>query len=300
MDYVTRQFIFLAKKFRKELRNYVSDLNSALHKQTEAISKSYQAYERKQSPPPEVAVLPRLPESIEVHHNAQDTSDERNYKRFTFFVSTLTLGAIVVYAVLVYWQYREMINSREQMQGAIAAANRSAKAAEDATTNSKAQFRQDQRPYVWLLSGHAYDLPQISQAQGHIGYLQEAFHFSNYGKSPAVNVRQDAHIAVGDKECRELKGQIITSKYGTLMPTNDQSPFNFAYSKDTVTQEVLNSISAGDTPACIFGHFEYTDLTTIPEITYISEFCAMLPINNATFNRPTPPYCVGHNRMGEQ
>jgi Sec-independent protein translocase protein TatA len=96
MDYVTRQFINLTKKFRKDLRKIAADLNRALHKQTEAIRESNQAAETQQSPAPEVTVLNHLPESIQVHQNAKDTGDERNYRRAMFFITALTLGAIVI------------------------------------------------------------------------------------------------------------------------------------------------------------------------------------------------------------
>src|SRR5262245_20712244 len=113
MDYVTRQFINLAKHLRKELRKALLDLNTALHKQTYAIRESYKGADGKQRPPPEVTVLNHFPESIEVHLNATDARDEGNYKRAMFFVTALTLGAIVVYADLVYLQYGEMIRATQ-------------------------------------------------------------------------------------------------------------------------------------------------------------------------------------------
>jgi hypothetical protein len=148
MDYVTRQFINLTKKFRKDLRNYVSDLNSALHKQTEEIRKTYQAGETKKSPPPEVTVLNHLPESIEIHHNAKDTSDERNYRRASFFVTALTLGAIVVYADLVNLQYREMISATKAAQQALTEARLNRLQADKAFTATVDQFHLDQRAWV--------------------------------------------------------------------------------------------------------------------------------------------------------
>ena len=124
MDYVTRQFINLTKKFRKDLHRAVSDLNGALHKQTEAIREANQRRSDERRPSPEIITTVNFPKSVEVHQKAEDARDERNYKRATFFVTSLTFGAIAVYAVLVYWQYREMIAASQ-------AANRTAKAAED-------------------------------------------------------------------------------------------------------------------------------------------------------------------------
>ena len=62
---------------------------------------------------------------------------------------------------------------------------------------SKDQFRVDQRPYVWLLTDHMVDLPPVIVAAGdHKGQIGAAFHYSNYGRSPALEVRSDAHIAI--------------------------------------------------------------------------------------------------------
>jgi hypothetical protein len=152
MDYVTRQFINLTKKFRKELRKALSDLNSALHKQTEAIRESYQVSNDKQSPLPEVTVLNNLPSSIEVHQNKKDTKDERNYQRFMFLVTTMTLGALVIYADLVYLQYCEMIKATN-------AAARTADAAQK-------QFEASERPWIKILDaqtrGNSEIVPALS------------------------------------------------------------------------------------------------------------------------------------------
>jgi hypothetical protein len=168
MDYVTRQFINLTKKFRKDLRKYVSNLDRALHKQTETIRESYQATERKQSSPPEVTVLNHLPESIEVHQNAKDTSDERNYRRAAFFVTALTLGAIVVYADLVNLQYREMIKATN--------------AAETTADAAQKQFEASERPWIKIT-----DLKTTGKGQ-----LIPALSFIGYGHPPFPNGRPQA------------------------------------------------------------------------------------------------------------
>jgi hypothetical protein len=122
MDFLTQQIISLrgaVNRLAIELRAFsisMSNLDSALDKQTEAIRDSRQAADQKQSSGPEVTVLNNLPSSVQVHHNEKDTGNERNYKRFMFLVTTLTLGAIVVYADLVNLQYREMILATQAAQ----------------------------------------------------------------------------------------------------------------------------------------------------------------------------------------
>jgi hypothetical protein len=141
MDHVTRQFINLTKKLRKELRVALSDLKGALHKQTEAIREANQRRDNEQCPSPEIIAAVNLPERIGVHQNAKDTRDERNYKRATFFVTSLTFGAVIVYAVLVFWQYQEMIQNT-------IAAKIAAIAARDASRTAAAQLELAERPWV--------------------------------------------------------------------------------------------------------------------------------------------------------
>ena len=102
---ISRQFLSLTKKLRKELRKALSDLNSALQKQTEEIRNSNKSRDDKQSPSPEIITAVNMPESIEIHQQAAGARDERNYRRAMFFVTALTLAAIVIYADLVNLQY---------------------------------------------------------------------------------------------------------------------------------------------------------------------------------------------------
>ena len=141
MDYVTRQFIHLTKKFRKELRLATSKLSVALEKQAKAISESAQASKREQSPPPEVIVQNHFPESINVHQDAQAARYEKNYRLVTVFIAALTLGAIVVYSVLVFRQYEQMIVATRAAQDA-------ANSARDGLTETRKQFATSERAWI--------------------------------------------------------------------------------------------------------------------------------------------------------
>lgn len=135
-------------------------------------------------------------------------------------------------------------------------------------------------------------MPQLVTAGNKSGRLSATFHFSNYGKSPAIDAREDAHIAIGEKECSELKGEAITDPKGSVVPPGDSSQYNFAYSRTTVSKPLLDKIVAGSVPVCIFGHFEYADIRG-PDIIYSSDFCWMpyLSIDSSMH------YCKAHNRV---
>jgi hypothetical protein len=171
MDYVTRQFINLAKHFRKDLRKALSDLNRALQKQTEAIRDSYQTRNNKESPRPEMTVLNNLPSSIQVHQDEQGTKHERNYRRFMFLVSTLTLGAIAVYAALVYWQYREMQKTTIATQKAANAATDAAKTARESLVDVQRAFVTfaniyQTRAKISGTTGHTWEFTPVIQNTG--------------------------------------------------------------------------------------------------------------------------------------
>lgn len=187
--------------------------------------------------------------------------------------------AVVIYAGLTAWQ---------------------AFLTQAALKNSKDQFRAEQRPYVFLIS-NAITLsrpPIIVPVGEHKGQMMGATHFSNYGRSPAIDVTEDAHIAIGDKECSELEGDAITDEHGTMVAPGDTSFFNFAYSRTIPTEEMIKSIVAGDIPVAVFGHFEYTDTHPTPKVTYLTEFCVMPYVTPDKM--PSKNYCREHNGIGQR
>jgi hypothetical protein len=80
MDYVTRQFINLSKKLRKELRKALSDLRQALQKQTDAISKANERGDTQRSregPPFVVRAELHVPERVEKDRQTREDRQHR-------------------------------------------------------------------------------------------------------------------------------------------------------------------------------------------------------------------------------
>jgi hypothetical protein len=176
MDYVTRQFINLVKHFRKDLRKALSDLTNALHKQTEAIRKAYQVTDDKQGPSPEVAVLNNLPSSIEVHQNEHGTKAEKNYRLAMFGATTLTLGAIVVYAVLVFWQYEQMIQTNVATQLTFREIQKQTKLARQQLVGTLSAVVNIADPVSPVASGDGMNITFGFRNYGHI--IANKFHFA--------------------------------------------------------------------------------------------------------------------------
>lgn len=101
MDYVTRQFINLTKKFRKELRPLLAKLDRTLDKQTRAISENTKAQQEKRSPQPNVITTVDLPESIEIHHRENEATQQRRYQNRSLLLALVTFLTLAIYSGLV-------------------------------------------------------------------------------------------------------------------------------------------------------------------------------------------------------
>jgi len=137
--------------------------------------------------------------------------------------------------------------------------------------DARGNFRSDQRPYIWFTSGTPLGQPQLLTSGTYAGYLGVAFTFTNYGKSPGIDVRTDSHIAIGPDAWQKVSLHEITQEHGSLVPTGNTMA-NFAYSDEMIGNEIFEQIKEG-LPYIVFGHFEYTDMTQTPSVIYISEFC---------------------------
>ena len=302
-DFVSRQFIVLTKKFRKDLRKYLTVLNSALNKQAEAIRQSHKTSDGKQRSPPEITIHNHYPESIEIAHNPKDTRDERNYKRAMFFVTALTLGAIVVYADLVYWQYRETIKATGAAQQAATAAGKSA----DTQTIA---VHLDQR--AWIVPSPK-GTPTFTVGKE----ITTPLAILNTGKTPALGLNSDVAIWLLRKN--ELPEFVYTQhsghpvykiKGGTIFPNEPDastSTINYAvlehgekFSHRTakpviLTTEVNDNLKLGDDLwIAVFGQFTYNDVFGTPHWTH---FCWVVSFPG-TISKPVQPgkqVCSNYN-----
>jgi|GEM_PF-5915296 hypothetical protein len=237
---ITRQFISLSRKLKKELRKALSDLTCALQKQTEAIRQSNESRDDKQSPTPEIITTVNLPESIEVHQKAEDTSDERAYRRATFFVTGLTFGAITVYAVLVYWQYEQMIASNRVAQTAIEL--------------SKASSRLDERAWVGVQGAVLNITPKR--------LITVNVDFTNSGRTPAVNayMRNSAGPKLGDV-LQLCKDAIEKKESRILIPPGAHSVVSHPITKQPLPEHLEQTVNPKQN-IYAFGCVVYDDIFT--------------------------------------
>jgi len=302
MDYVTRQFINLTKKFRKELRPLLSKLSRTLDEQTKAIRESTKAAKTQQSTPPEIVSHVHLPESVEIHKNAQDTASDKRYQKKMIWLSSLTLIAIVVYAVLVYLQWREMIAATGAAQQAIVEARRNRLQAEKSLSATIEQFRLEQRAWVGM---SAYAISQFNPAG-----IVSTITFTNNGKTPAHNVKAHARIEVTNKVLTGPSKQQIEILNG---PPWEQKPdiaptvgivlsVGKTPSGQRITDEnrkIVESLNANfqavkdqTLHVYYFGIISYEDINQRPHTT---NFCVF--IGDTTSSPPGLNICPEFNKM---
>jgi len=180
MDYVTRQFIVLTKKLRKELRELLFTLHNDIQKQIEAIHKARNAYEQSHNSPQVLRAELQIPHPIEVETHPKEKKTGREW--YKLVIDTLTLLGVLAYATVAVRQWREMLSVRHQTQQAIQAANRSAKAAEDANDYAVAA----NRPWIGQVdSGHDPTFAKGSDEKGKWVTFRNLFAFKNAGRRPA-------------------------------------------------------------------------------------------------------------------
>lgn len=127
----------------------------------------------------------RVSGQIEVHpppdsmeEDKADRGDQKTHRNKAYVVSLLTLGSVIVYAGITFWQgcmSRELIDD----------------------TNK--HFQADQRPYVWY--GGSFD--QIGLHVVENEKLMLDIHWVNYGRSPAINVGSKAAVFIGPQAMQQ-------------------------------------------------------------------------------------------------
>lgn len=165
----------------RHLVSAIRDIGKSLRNQTEAIN---EANKTKQSPPSEVRAEVTTPHGVETHKSATDARDDQGYQRRTLLVSWLTLAAIVIYSVLVFFQWRELKKATTATQNAAAAATSAANTADQTLKNAKQSFQIDQRPYLIAESPEFVVQPA---APG--GVPSANVTFKNIGRTPAVRMK---------------------------------------------------------------------------------------------------------------
>jgi hypothetical protein len=181
MDYVTRQFINLTKKFRKELPKLADLLHHDLKQQTEAIRTQNKCAEERREVQP-IWLEPILTQYQQAERN-RATQDDRHYRvqnsiRWAtwcaFFAATIYAG---VSARLLMETKKATIAAQEQ-----------ARHSGEMVSQAHDQFIDSIRPVVWLTQlGHP-ELFQNPSTNPPTGQMIWTYHYTTFGNNLAYNL----------------------------------------------------------------------------------------------------------------
>jgi hypothetical protein len=138
MDYVTRQFINLTKKLRKELRDAVRSLDKALTKQSAAIKEAADASKQGQHTPT-LRTEFHIPQS---DRYKQETKDARKsiIEFWKVYIEIVGILVVVAYTTVAAFQLREMTKQYPELHTSAEAARTAADVAKEALYSVQRAF----------------------------------------------------------------------------------------------------------------------------------------------------------------
>jgi hypothetical protein len=294
MDYVTRQFINLAKRLLRDSRKAFTSLGVDLHhikNAIKSIDKNTRANQQKEQPKIEVVALVHEPEGAEAKRKAEYDRTQRR-DRIRLMVEWLTFFAVFFYGYMAVRQWREQISARHQTQGAVDAANRNAAAAEKVAITAentfnlaREQFRVEERPWV-VAFGKVTPGVQAVMPQPLLGGVELTIRVvgKNVGKTPAVDIAgmpYELRIRPTKLLRQELESFVPNytdvSPGANIPPSEGQSEFVFP-SKDSpyiIKAEIFKKIQTGELTAYFVGAIRYHDLFKPKIEPYETLFCVV-------------------------
>lgn len=177
-----------------------------------------------------------------------------------FCATTAAFIAAAIYAGIASHQLKIMKETLAATRAQSCAANQAVKTAQESLEQARKSFVRDQRPYIWLTN----DL-------GHPGYIEARvnsvltdqriawdFHYLNYGKSPAHNVRFFAVVLSGanaDEMPRPLAPFVGP---GVPLPPG-QTDLATAISRKRISRETFTGLEHQQNAILTYGVIKYED-----------------------------------------
>jgi hypothetical protein len=265
MDIIAQKFFAAVKTVRIKLeaiKQELSSLRADFQEHHKVITEATETANAKHSVPPEVRAEVNLPKGVEIRKSAADAGDDSKYQRRTLFVASLTLLAIVIYAGLVYLQWREMIGATDAAQRTIDETRRNRILAEKSLNATIEQFHLEQR--AWLSVTITSEAPKVNQR------MAITVQIVNTGKTYALDTRLCALSAftndVPHKEPLEVpkfeschsKNHIKDWTAGNLIPPNSNSGHDSFVENPNAT--AVEWLAAGKTILWQYGEITYRDI----------------------------------------
>jgi hypothetical protein len=134
------------------------------------------------------------------YYDAQEPSRLKKFWKncrqywLAIIINVLTLAAVAYYAYYARLQWSEMKRTADQSVIAAGAAQSAAVTADQSLKDTKANFANDQRPYLWTTKSSS--VPKFDAKKGEIYWNCV---LEDYGKTPALHIRFKPYMKIGDK-----------------------------------------------------------------------------------------------------
>lgn len=185
MDYVTRQFINLAKKFRKELPSLKRSIEK-VGSQIESATAEYKSNSQRTQPQPILrAELQRSESEINQEEPRKARAEKRDCVRLIVESVALGIGIIVAVANIGLWIVtKESVGiastAASAAQKSAASSEQQVRATEESIHTTVSTFQLDQRAWIFVDA-----IPPIVKAGEPFNPI---VNFKNSGKTPAKNL----------------------------------------------------------------------------------------------------------------
>jgi hypothetical protein len=188
--HITQQFVRTVQRILLELRTaneHMFALRDTIQQHTNATREEHQAQrERQKAEPSRVPVDVSTPIPIRVH--AETHESKNTWEKIKPVLETIGIAAAVVYAVLTYHMWREMIQQNDLVSIGIRQSRRDAARQLDFATH---QMRQEYRAWITLKSGNG----AVTVGQP----ISLPIRIANIGRTPAKDVEGDVCVYLMDK-----------------------------------------------------------------------------------------------------
>lgn len=279
MDYVTRQFIFLAKKFRKEIRKGqeslhrdVTGLSDRIKNLKHAVTQQGQS-NCKSSDTPAVAVTElRTQVPIQVETKTKKTKPELIWAVFKGALEAWGIVAVILYTIFAYQQWQEMTTANAISMGnyrrARIDANGQLKESRIQTETTLRVMRVDQRPWIYIPNQNE-TFPDITDKAPLVYDVK----VSNVGKTVAREVASIFVLAIVRKgkepnyRFDDPDYPAVHSRLGAVFPSDPVRPVQAALVKISdghpikrwPTHEEWIDIAIGNAYIVVYGQVNYID-----------------------------------------
>jgi hypothetical protein len=279
---IARRFIVLARKLRDDVRkasgslaSKLSNIHTDFQKHIEAISKATETANAKQSGPPEVIARVHLSETVEIQKSTSDTRDDKKYQRRTLFVAWVTFIAIFGYAVLVFFQLREMIGATGAAQRTVDEARRNRVQSEKYLDATIAQFHLDQRAWVAVVDIKGTpELDKVWIVTVRARNSGKTFAKELRGTTSATPVPKGKSLDFVVKENKTTNTNPVT--VAVLAPNADFENVIGDPAAAKINQTALDNLTHGDITEFVHGRLSYRDVFGCPHWT---TYCFSLGTN---------------------